>query len=231
MTAPAKAAPMRDDVTLADAPIGLFWCGETLALKTEYGNKEGRIDAYIVSSGEFFWGHAPQSIESQRATLVTPIPDDVANHRLTHTARPDAGEDKAEIERLRGLLIDPGTPPWEDARAVLVTELRKSGFDRHADYVEAVHGCMIPSDIVLNLIAQAARRPDAGDEDVERVAMAIPPLRVDWNKFDLAEAYDLVEGVRRDAAQDPESPIDTSLRAALEAIEAADCEWDGITMP
>jgi hypothetical protein len=52
---------------------------------------------------------------------------------------------------------------------------------------------------------------------------------VDWNKFDLGEAYDLVEGVRRQAAQNPESPIDSSLRAALDAIEAADCEWDGLT--
>lgn len=62
-----------DDVTLADCPIGLFVRGETLALKTEYGNNEGRIDAYIVSSGEFFWGKAPQSIASQRATLVRPV--------------------------------------------------------------------------------------------------------------------------------------------------------------
>lgn len=58
---------------------------------------------------------------------------------------------------------------------------------------------------------------------------AANPLRVDWNKFDLAEAYDLVESVRRAAAQDPENPLDTSLRAALDAIEAADCEWDGLT--
>ena len=57
----------------------------------------------------------------------------------------------------------------------------------------------------------------------------VEPLRVDWNKFDLAEAYDLVEGVRRAAAQNAESGIDTSLRAALDAIEAADCEWNGLT--
>ena len=57
----------------------------------------------------------------------------------------------------------------------------------------------------------------------------LKPLRVDWNKHDLAEAYDLVEGVRRQAAQHPESGIDTSLRGALDAIEAADCEWDGLT--
>lgn len=57
----------------------------------------------------------------------------------------------------------------------------------------------------------------------------INPIRIDWNKHDLAEAYDLVEGVRRLAAQHPESGIDTSLCAALDAIEAADCEWDGMT--
>lgn len=57
----------------------------------------------------------------------------------------------------------------------------------------------------------------------------ITPIRIDWNKFDLGEAYDLVEGVRRAAAQDTESPIDSSLRAALDSIEAADCEWDGLT--
>lgn len=58
----------------------------------------------------------------------------------------------------------------------------------------------------------------------------IQPLRVDWNKHDLGEAYDLVETVRRKAAQNPESGIDTALRAALDAIEAADCEWDGMTL-
>lgn len=59
-------------VPLADCPIGLFWCGDELCLKTEYGTNEGRIDAYIVSSGEFFWGPQPQSIANQRACLVRP---------------------------------------------------------------------------------------------------------------------------------------------------------------
>ena len=57
----------------------------------------------------------------------------------------------------------------------------------------------------------------------------IKPIRVDWNKFGLAEAYDLVEEVRRAAAQHPESGIDSALRDVLDAIEAADCEWDGLT--
>lgn len=66
--------------TLAECPIGLFIAqgGELadsgeLCLKTEYGNNDGRIDAYIVSTGEFFWGTAPQTIASQRAQIVTPV--------------------------------------------------------------------------------------------------------------------------------------------------------------
>lgn len=57
---------------LKDCPVGLFYFGDTLALKTEYGNNEGQIDAFIVSSGEFFWGAAPQTIASQREQMVTP---------------------------------------------------------------------------------------------------------------------------------------------------------------
>lgn len=56
-------------VTLEECPIGLFYCGDELCLKTEYGNNEGRIDAYIVSSGEFFWGGA-KNIAEQREVLV-----------------------------------------------------------------------------------------------------------------------------------------------------------------
>ena len=64
----------RETITLAECPIGLFEsdAGE-LCLKTEYGNNEGRIDAYIVSSGEFFWGTAPQTIANQRIQLVRPF--------------------------------------------------------------------------------------------------------------------------------------------------------------
>jgi hypothetical protein len=64
---------------------------------------------------------------------------------------------RGEIERLRGLLIDPGDPAWEDARGVLVAELRKNGMDTHADNIAAGHGVTIPSWIALNLIGQARR--------------------------------------------------------------------------
>ena len=65
---------MSQPVTLAACPTGLFineYGG--LCLKTEYGDNNGRIDAFIVSSGEFFWGAAPQTIASQRKSLVTPV--------------------------------------------------------------------------------------------------------------------------------------------------------------
>lgn len=60
-------------VTLAECPVGLFLSeAGTLCLKTEYSGNNGRIDAYIVPSGEFFWGgtNAPKY---QRAVLVTPV--------------------------------------------------------------------------------------------------------------------------------------------------------------
>jgi hypothetical protein len=61
-------------VTLDRCPIGLFRSSSgALCLKTEYGNNEGRIDAYIVDSGEFFWGVGAQTIAAQRAQLVFPV--------------------------------------------------------------------------------------------------------------------------------------------------------------
>lgn len=70
-----RLIPQCKKVKLVDCPVGLFLYGDDghLALKTEYGNNEGRIDAYIVSSGEFFWGGSPQTVINQRNQLVTPI--------------------------------------------------------------------------------------------------------------------------------------------------------------
>ncbi len=68
-----RLEPHKRRQRLANCPIGLFLAGDTLCLKTEYGSNEGRIDAYIVSSGEMFWGSAPQTIESQRREMVTPV--------------------------------------------------------------------------------------------------------------------------------------------------------------
>lgn len=94
---------------------------------------------------------------------------------------------QAEITRLRSLLIDPGDPAWEDARAVLATELRKADRPHAADDVLAGRAASIPSWIALNLIAHASRptpseapSPVAG-EVVEALESA---LRISlWNEM------------------------------------------------
>lgn len=80
----------------------------------------------------------------------------IARHRLAGVA---AGreEGQAEILRLRGLLIDPGDPAWEDARSVLVAELRKAEMQNHAHAIAEGQGAYIPSWIALNLIAHASK--------------------------------------------------------------------------
>ena len=99
--------------TLAECPIGLFVSesGE-LCLKTEYGNNDGRIDAYIVSSGEMFWGSPPQTIASQRAQFVTPVENVTLHKRPVAFRVPDGdgwlilkSEEAAQIEAdARGVL-------------------------------------------------------------------------------------------------------------------------------
>lgn len=79
--------------------------------------------------------------------------------RALATAPSLEAELQAEINRLRGLLIDPGNPAWEDARGVLVAELRKNGMETHADNIALSHAVPIPSWIALNLIAHAATTP------------------------------------------------------------------------
>ncbi len=76
-------------ITLAACPPGLFITDDNaMGFKSEYGTNEGRIDAFCLESGEFFWGKPPQSIASQRATLVLPIEIE------TYTVSEDRGEDE-----------------------------------------------------------------------------------------------------------------------------------------
>lgn len=59
-------------VTLARCPVGLFISDSgALCLKTEYQTNDGRIEAYIVRTGEFFWGSALAT--NQRQQIVTPV--------------------------------------------------------------------------------------------------------------------------------------------------------------
>lgn len=83
---------------------------------------------------------------------------------------PDGPEAAAEITRLRSLLIDPGSPAWEDARAVLAAELRKAGMHADADAVAVAQPAMIQSHMVLNLIAHS-RQAFQAERDKERDAV------------------------------------------------------------
>ena len=56
-------------IPLRDYPKGLFMHDDTLCVKTEYGN-----EAYIVWSGEYFWGGA-KTKEDIGNVLILPIDD------------------------------------------------------------------------------------------------------------------------------------------------------------
>lgn len=59
--------------TLADCPPGLFRWEGTLCFKSEYHSKPGQPDAYVVVSGEYFWGGTSGNLDARNALIVTPI--------------------------------------------------------------------------------------------------------------------------------------------------------------
>jgi len=79
-----KKALTPEAVSLSEAPIGLFRHDGELCLKTEYRRNDGWIEAYIVSSGEAFWGPAPQTVVSQSGCLVEPVDWEVIIEALEH---------------------------------------------------------------------------------------------------------------------------------------------------
>ncbi len=57
--------------TLADCPPGLFLFVDCLGFKSEY-HSDGRVEAFVVSSGEYFWGGA-KTHEEREALMVHPV--------------------------------------------------------------------------------------------------------------------------------------------------------------
>ena len=57
---------------LDECPPGLFLLGNCLGFKSEYRNDKGSCEAYVVASGEFFWGGAKDAAERE-ALMVTPV--------------------------------------------------------------------------------------------------------------------------------------------------------------
>lgn len=70
-----------ETVRFDDCPIGLFWFRGELCVMTEYATAaEGQHpqrDAYIVSSGEYFWGGTRTAIERGQL-VVEPLDTDEA---------------------------------------------------------------------------------------------------------------------------------------------------------
>lgn len=106
-----RLVPAGERCSLADCPIGMFVSARgSLCLKTEYGNNEGRIDAYIVESGEFFWGDEPQTIASQRQQMVQPL--------SASPPSPEVGDET--VERMaRAHYERRGNPPPSFARNLM----------------------------------------------------------------------------------------------------------------
>jgi hypothetical protein len=72
---PSPASPVREEkISLEELPVGsLFdYMGRTIGLKTEYRSEGGAIEAFIVGSGEMFWG-GTDNAEDQGKLLVTPL--------------------------------------------------------------------------------------------------------------------------------------------------------------
>lgn len=129
------AVTVGEPMSLVECPVGLFLSGSELCLKTEYGNNEGRIDAYIVSSGEFFWGSSPQSIENQRKQCVLPV-------ELALSPAPEAVSDEverllAERERL-ALAICGGEDAPGYANAQTVETLERVARESHSIHMQTL---------------------------------------------------------------------------------------------
>lgn len=59
--------------TLLECPPGVFRYKGELCLKTEYSTCTLKPDAYILRTGEFFWGGTDGNIEARARLMVKPI--------------------------------------------------------------------------------------------------------------------------------------------------------------
>lgn len=98
-----------DLVSLDECPEGLFLFNGTLCFKSEYHTQSqvtgySQCDAYVVSSGEYFWGGASTAKE-RGALLVEPVAADIIdaitkeNERLREALRFYAEEDNWKMNR------------------------------------------------------------------------------------------------------------------------------------
>ena len=102
---------------LCDAPVGLFLFGDTLCLMTEYSSSGCGREAYIVSSGEMFWGGAKS--KEERANLdVTPV-----------TVRPGDLRPKGQWEVIEDYVSSLGCTVIDGYRCSLCKEESREALD------------------------------------------------------------------------------------------------------
>lgn len=63
---------MQVTCTLDDCPPGLFLFGDCLGVKSEYRRQNGSVEAFVVATGEAFWG-GTKTPEDCNALRVIPV--------------------------------------------------------------------------------------------------------------------------------------------------------------
>lgn len=102
---------------LDECPEGLFWFNGALCFKSEYATMTSgnpvQPDAYVVASGEYFWGGAETSVD-RSALMVEPIPADTieALSAERDAMRDDASIGKSLMAAIASIQKEPG--PYAD---------------------------------------------------------------------------------------------------------------------
>jgi hypothetical protein len=91
-------------VSLEELPAGsLFYYNNTLCLKTEYKSEGGAIEAFIVGSGEMFWG-GTKDAASQRKLMISPVSNPGAVAQSTPT--PPGIVEQINIEKAKIKMLE-----------------------------------------------------------------------------------------------------------------------------
>jgi len=163
-------------VRLDECPVGLFMFHGTLCLKTEYRTAAGKVEAYIVESGEFFAGS--ENPVRHAALMVKPVAYDL-----------DKVDDVVELAKrpvaFRLKIGDSGYVTLEEEEALCAEFADKMGttyeglytrsFTEWPDRYEAG-----PSAVFMKLaenIARADGKLKVGDDDIISKLRNPPTIR------------------------------------------------------
>lgn len=116
-----EALGKMEPCTLSKCPVGLFIFNDCLCFKSEYRTPDLQLgyktDAYIIESGEYFWGGTSCSIDRENL-IVTPI-----KNIRTALQKPSAAKGRVDVEKL-------AEQAWDENKAF------ESEYSGHVDFVE-----------------------------------------------------------------------------------------------